>query len=154
MPGTGGKTLGFWSNKNGQALITPEDVEALNALNLYKPNNGWTFPPFRDKTQIKSYLLSATAVNMSWMLSAQLIATELNVRHGFLSGSTIVHVEPSTYVPSGFISIDDIMAKANTALLSGTRAEQEYWKNLLDGLNNNRLWFVCPRPCSIEYPTP
>jgi len=154
MQGTGGKTLGFWSNKNGQALITPEDVEALNALNLYKPNNGWTFPPFRDKTQIKSYLLSATAVNMSWMLSAQLIATELNVRHGFLSGSTIVHVEPSTYVPSGFISIDDIMAKANTALLSGTRAEQEYWKNLLDGLNNNRLWFVCPRPCSIEYPTP
>jgi hypothetical protein len=83
MPGTGGKTLGFWSNKNGQALINSSDVDALNALNLYKPT-GWEYPPFTDKTQIKSYLLSATAVNMSWMLSAQLIATELNVRHGFL----------------------------------------------------------------------
>jgi hypothetical protein len=40
MPGTGGKTLGFWSNKNGQALITSSDVTALNALNLYKPTDG------------------------------------------------------------------------------------------------------------------
>ena len=120
MPGTGGKTLGFWSNKNGQALITSSDVTALNALNLYKPT-GWMYPPFSNdlataKTQIKNYLLSATAVNMSWMLSAQLIATKLNVLHGFLSGSTIVYVGPSTYVPTGFISIDEIMANANTAL--------------------------------------
>jgi len=160
MPGTGGKTLGFWSNKNGQALINSSDVTALNALGLYKPT-GWEYPPFdttyitKARTQIKSYLLSATAVNMSWMLSAQLIATKLNVLHGFLSGSTIVYVGPSTYVPSGFISIDEIMENANTALLNGTpRAEQEYWKNLLDELNNNRLPFVCPGPCSIEYPTP
>jgi hypothetical protein len=157
MPGTGGKTLGFWSNKNGQALINSSDVTELNALNLYKLNG---YPPFdtidltKAKTQIKNYLLSATAVNMSWMLSAQLIATKLNVLHGFLNGSTIVYVEPSTYVPSGFISIDKIMENANTALGGADRAEQEYWKNLLDGLNNNRLQFVCPGPCSIEYPTP
>jgi hypothetical protein len=159
MPGTGGKTLGFWSNKNGQALITSGDLTELNALNLYKPT-GWAYPPFSgdlatEKTQIKSYLLSATAVDMRWMLSAQLIATKLNVLHGFLSGSTIVYVGSSTYVPSGFISIDEIMENANTALLSGTRAEQEYWKNLLDGLNNNWLPFVCTGPCyPIEYPTP
>jgi hypothetical protein len=149
MPGTGGKTLGFWSNKNGQALINSSDVDALNTLNLYKPT-GWEYPQFTDKTQIKSYLLSATAVNMSWMLSAQLIATELNVRHGFLNGSTIVYVGPSTYVLTGFISIKEIMENANSALsaLSGAdRAEQEYWKNLLDGLNNNWLPFVCPEPC-------
>jgi hypothetical protein len=157
MPGTGGRTLGFWSNKNGQALINSSDVKALNALNLYQPNG---YPPFSDdlaraKTQIKNYLLNATAVDMRWMLSAQLIATELNVRHGFLNGSTIVYVGPSTYVPSGFISIDKIMENANTALQSGTRAAQEYWKNLLDGLNNNWLPFVCPEPCyPIEYPTP
>jgi hypothetical protein len=157
MPGTGGKTLGFWSNKNGQALIIASDVTELNALNLYKPT-GWKYPPFnttdptKAKTQIKNYLLSATAVNMSWMLSAQLIATELNVRHGFLSNSTIVYVEPSTYVPSGFISIKEIMENANSALAGTDRAAQEYWKNLLDGLNNNRLQFVCPEPCSIVYP--
>jgi hypothetical protein len=154
MQGTGGKTLGFWSNKNGQTLISSSDVTELNALNLYEPDK-WAYPPFTDKTQIKNYLLNATAVNMKWMLSAQLIATKLNVLHGFLSGSTIVYVGPSTYVPSGFISIDEIMENANTALLSGTRAEQEYWKNLLDGLNNNWLPFVCTGPCyPIEYPTP
>jgi hypothetical protein len=158
MPGTGGKTLGFWSNKNGQALIIDSDVDALNALNLYTPD-GWECPPFsgdlaKEKTQIKNYLLSATAVDMRWMLSAQLIATKLNVLHGFLSNSTIVYVEPSTYVSSGFISIKEIMENAYTAL-GGTRAEQEYWKNLLDGLNNNWLPFVCPEPCyPIEYPTP
>jgi hypothetical protein len=157
MPGTGGKTLGFWSNKNGQALITSDDVTKLNALNLY-PLSGLGYPPFSSvlataKTQIKNYLLSATAVNMSWMLSAQLIATKLNVLHGFLSGSTIVYVGPSTYVPTGFISIDDIMANANSALAGTDRAAQEYWKNLLDGLNNNRLPFVCPGPCyPIVYP--
>jgi hypothetical protein len=154
MPGTGGKTLGFWSNKNGQALITPTDVTELNGLNLYTPDKWAYLSPFSSvlataKTQIKNYLLNATAVDMSWMLSAQLIATKLNVLHGFLSGSTIVYVGPS-----GFISIDEIMENANTALSSGTtRAAQEYWKNLLDGLNNNWLPFVCPGPCyPIVYP--
>jgi uncharacterized repeat protein (TIGR01451 family) len=32
------------------------------------------------------------------------------------------------------------------------RAEQAYWKNLLDNLNNNRLPFVCSGPCAVEYP--
>jgi len=156
--GTGGKTLGFWSNKNGQSLITSDYVTALNELNLYKPT-GWAYPPFSTsslstaRTQIKNYLLNATGKDMRWMLSAQLIATKLNVLHGFLSGSTIVYVGSSTYVPSGFISIDEIMAKANSALSGAGRAEQEYWKNLLDGLNNNRLPFVCTEPCyPIVYP--
>ena len=154
--GTGGKTLGYWANA-GNKLITSDDVAALNALNLHKPS-GWNYPPFSStlttaKSQISSYLLSANAKDMRWMLSAQLIATKLNVLHGSLSGSTIVYVGPSTYVPSGFISIDDIMANANTALSGADRATQEYWKNLLDGLNNNRLPFVCPGPCyPIVYP--
>jgi hypothetical protein len=147
MQGTGGKTIGFWSNKNGQALITPDYISALNALNLYTPK-GWMYPPFADKTQIRNYLLSATAADMRWMLSAQLIATKLNVLHGFLSGSTIVYVGSSSYVPSGFISINEIMENANNALAGTDRAEQEYWKNLLDGLNNNWLPFVCPEPCT------
>lgn len=157
MPGYGGKTLGYWTNKNGQALITSSDVSALKSLNLYKPS-GWNYPPFSDslataKTQIRNYLLSATAKDTRWMLSAQLIATKLNELHGFLSSGTIVYVGSSTYVPTGFISIDNIMNNANTALSGTDRAEQEYWKNLLDGLNNNWLPFVCPSPClPIEYP--
>ena len=157
-PGCGGLTLGFWTNKNGQAAIVASDVPILNALNPFKPA-GWSYPPFSTialntaKSQIKNYLLSATAVDMRWMLSAQLIATQLDVLRGTLRESTIVYVGPSTYVPSGFITIGDIMTKANAALSLGTsaRATQEYWKNLLDGLNNNRLPFVCPTPCAFKY---
>ncbi|MEM0254285.1 MAG: hypothetical protein QXK78_07005 [Candidatus Bathyarchaeia archaeon] len=150
VQGTGGKTLGFWSNKNGQALIDASDVTALNGLNLYRPN-GWNYPPFSEnlvtaKTQIRTYLLSANAKDMRWMLSAQLIATVLNVRHGFLSGSTTVHVDSSSYVPTGFITIDEIIENANGALSGGDRGAQGYWKDLLDGLNNNRLLFVSPSP--------
>lgn len=145
-PGVGGRTLGFWTNKNGQALIDSNDVEALNMLNLYKPN-GWTYPSFSSvldtaKGQIRNYLLKANAKDMRWMLSAQLIATTLNVRHEFLDSNTIVYVGPSSYVPTGFITIGEILDKANMALLGNDRAEQAYWKDLLDGLNNNRFPFV------------
>lgn len=156
-PGYGGKTLGFWTNKNGQALITASDVSALNRLNLYRPNE-WAYPPFSSvlttaKAQIREYLLKANAKDMRWMLSAQLIATTLNVRHGFLSNSTIVYVGPSLYVPTGFITISNILENANKALLGTDRAAQAYWKDLLDGLNNNRLPFVCSEPCyPIVYP--
>lgn len=151
MPGTGGKTLGFWSNKNGQALINSTDVIELNKLNLYKPS-GWTYPKFSSdlataKSQIKNYLLSATAQEMKWMLSAQLIATKLNVLHGFLNPNTII------YIDGKFISIGEIIGNANSALTGTDRTQQEYWKNLLDGVNNNRFYFICDEPCyPITYP--
>jgi hypothetical protein len=152
MCGRGGLTLGFWSNKNGQALITTADVNALNEEPLYTPT-GWAYPPFNGgslnsaKTQIKNYLLSATAVDMRWMLSAQLIATKLDVLHGYLSESTMVYVGTSPYVPfPGFVSIGEIISNADLALGGTDRCEQEYWKNLLDGLNNNRFKFLAPPP--------
>ncbi|MEM3872419.1 MAG: SdrD B-like domain-containing protein, partial [Nitrososphaeria archaeon] len=145
-PGYGGKTIGFWSNKNGQGLITSSDVAALNELKLYKPT-GWTYPPFSEidlataKAQIKNYLLSATAKDMRWMLSAQLIATKLNTLHGFLDPNTIVYINGKS------ISIGTIMDNANSALTGTDRIAQEYWKNLLDGVNNNRFYFICEGPC-------
>jgi hypothetical protein len=146
-PGYGGKTIGFWGSKNRQALITYSDVTALNGLNLYTPN-GWNYPQFdttdlaKAKTQIENYLRNATAVDTSWMLSAQLIATKLNVLHGFLSNETRVYIESS----GTFITIGKIMENAYEALQGADRDAQEYWKNLLDWVNNNWLPFVSPRP--------
>ncbi|MDH7555889.1 MAG: SdrD B-like domain-containing protein [Candidatus Methanosuratincola sp.] len=148
--GYGGKTIGFWSNKNGQALINSGDILALNGLNLYTPS-GWTYPPFTDKTQIRTYLLSANARDMRWMLSAQLVGTMLNTRHG-LDALTLVYVGPSAYVPTGFITIGEIMDSANDALTGNDRGAQGYWKGLLDDINNNRLYFVCEEPCDVVYP--
>ena len=157
-PSMGGKTLGFWSNKNGQALINSSDIPALNALtNLYKPEN-WSYPPFigdlsTEKTQIKNYLLNATAKDMRWMLSAQLIATKLNLLHGFISNSTMLYVGPSSYVPTGFITIGKIVQNAYDALAGNDRVAQTYWKDLLNGINNNWYRYVCPEPCyPITYP--
>jgi hypothetical protein len=147
MPGYGGKTIGFWGSKNGQALINFSDVTELNGLNLYTPN-GWNYPLFnttdlaKAKTQIENYLRNATAVNTSWMLSAQLIATKLNVLHGFLSNETRVYIESS----GTFITIGKIMENAYEALQGADRDAQEYWKNLLDWVNNNWLPLVSPRP--------
>jgi uncharacterized repeat protein (TIGR01451 family) len=153
-PGHGGKTLGYWANA-GNSLIDSSDVGVLNGLNLFRPS-GWPYPPFSSdinttRSQIKNYLLKADAKNMWWMLSAQLIAAILNVRHGYLDGSTLVCVDPPAC--STFMTINDIINGAIGALGSNVpRATQEYWKNLLDKLNNNQLPFVSPEPCPINYP--
>jgi uncharacterized repeat protein (TIGR01451 family) len=145
-PGHGGRTIGYWANA-GNSLIDPSDIEYLNSLNLYPTSWG---PTFSSPDQIRNYLLKANAKNMLWMLSAQLIAAILNVRHGYLDGSTLVCVDPPTC--NTFMTIDDIINNAISALSSGDRSEQEYWKNLLDALNNNWLLFVSPVPCDVEYP--
>jgi uncharacterized repeat protein (TIGR01451 family) len=146
-PGQGGKTIGYWANA-GNSLITDEDITYLNNLDpLYSTSWG---PPFSSPSDIRNYLLKANAKNMLWMLSAQLIATILNVRHVYLDGSTLVCVDPLDCTT--FMTIDDIINNAISALSSGDRSEQEYWKNLLDALNNNWLLFVSPVPCDVEYP--
>jgi uncharacterized repeat protein (TIGR01451 family) len=154
-PGQGGKTIGYWANA-GNSLIDLSDVGVLNGLNLFKPS-GWSYPPFdlsninTARSQIRNYLLSANAKNMWWMLSAQLIATMLNVMHGYLDGSTLVCVDPPAC--TAFMTINDIINGAIGALGSNVpRATQAYWKNLLDLLNNNQLPFVSPEPCPVEYP--
>jgi uncharacterized repeat protein (TIGR01451 family) len=154
-PGQGGRTIGYWANA-GNSLIDSSDVGVLNGLNLFRPS-GWPYPPFDSsnintaRSQIRNYLLSANARNMWWMLSAQLIATILNVRHGYLDGSTLVCVDPPTC--STFMTINDIINGAIGALGSNVpRATQAYWKELLDKLNNNMLPFVSPDPCPVEYP--
>jgi len=158
--GSGGLSHGYWKNP-GNSLITASDVLALNALNLYVPD-GWLYPPFSTsdiavaQAQIKTYLEGNASPAMAWMLSIQLIAAELSTLHG-LDPATILYVrdyeDAATYVPSGFITIADLMDSGNDALASGTSDEQEFWKNLLDALVKNQIQFVCPSPClPIVYP--
>lgn len=86
-----GKTLGFWSNKNGQALITSSDIAALNALNL-KTASG-ADAAFTNAASVKSFLLAGTATNMANMLSVQLAATVLNVLHANFGSSTSIYID-------------------------------------------------------------
>jgi hypothetical protein len=172
----GGLTLGYWSNKNGQGKITGTDLCSLNILNLKKgitsdsnfdPVNGCPAPSNTQvsagKTALKNWLLSATATNMSYMLSAQFAAMNLNVLHNFVSGSAIVYAgtAPAGCTVSGlsglgFISINDLLSGANTELGADgytpagdpERKCQEFKKNALDNANNNKNFIV---PCPTDY---
>src|SRR6266487_4245040 len=158
----GGLTLGFWSNKNGQNLENASDFTFLTGLCLRNATGGnqdFTGSLAANKTALNNWLLSANATNMAYMLSAQLTAMELNVRHGFVNGTKLVYGGDcvKSYFPgsNGFITINDLMTAAATELClhgltpSGNqfRAYQECLKTTLDDANNNKN-FVQSQPCS------
>ena len=166
----GGLTLGFWSNKNGQNLENASDFTFLTGLNLRNATGGnqdFNGTLAQNKTALNTWLLNANATNMAYMLSAQLTAMELSIRHpvsGLPSGSALVYggdcvkgYQQSQQLPgsNGFITINDLMSAANTELgLHGLtpsgnqyRAYQECLKTTLDRANNN-INFVQSQPCS------
>jgi hypothetical protein len=148
----GGLTLGFWSNKNGQALFGSDDLALMVSLNL-RNANGTAFDP-ANYAAFRTWILSATATNMANMLSAQLAAMELNVLNHKVDGTAFIYAPGSLSGGAlGFTTVNALMAEANTSLgtdgytvASGaTRTYQEALKNALDQGNNN-LNFPQPNP--------
>jgi hypothetical protein len=158
----GGLTLGFWSNKNGQTVFNSKstNLTAMQQLNL-RDASGANFDP-TTYTAFRSWLLNADAVNMAYMLSAQLAAMELNVFNGFVNGSSLIYAPGTTSANAfGFATVNAVMSEANTELglhgvtISGGvgdafRAYQEALKNALDKANNN-LNFVQGTPCPFSF---
>lgn len=153
----GGLTLGFWSNKNGQALVGSADLNMLVALNL-RNASGNHFDP-ANYASFRTWLLSANATNMAYMLSAQLAAMELNVFNGNVQGNALIYAPGTASANSlGFATVNAVMAEANTELglhgltvASGAiRTYQEALKNALDRANNN-LNFVQATPCPFSF---
>jgi len=146
---SGGKTLGFWSNKNGKALFGDDDLAAMVTLNL-RSANGTHFDP-ANYAAFKTWLLSAKATNMAYMLSAQLAAMRLNVLNGFVDGNAF-------YIPYAG-TINELIAEADAALAADgytpagdpNRSAQETLKNYLDALNNGAS-VVNPEPCTYTFP--
>jgi SdrD B-like domain len=135
-----GLTLGFWSNKNGQALESASDLCFLNTLNLVN-GAGAAFDPIptgcpsptttqlnNGKAALKSWLLGGTATNMAYMLSVQLTAMELNTLHGqnpadtlFIGANTVsacaaAGVTVTLVNSNGFTTVANLMSAANSAL--------------------------------------
>ncbi len=155
----GGHTLGFWSNRNGQALFGSDDLAAMVALNL-RNANGTAFDP-ASYAAFRTWILNATATNMAYMLSAQLAAMKLNVLNGFVDGNAMIYAPGTNSANAlGFATVDAVMAEANALLgsadplliLSGNpdRPRAEALKNALDKGNNN-LNFVQPTPCAFTF---
>ncbi len=153
----GGLTKGFWTNRNGQALIDASDLDALVALHLVD-YYGDAFDPVT-KEEVKEWLKNAEAVNMAYMLSAQLAAMELNVLNGFVDGSALIYApSANSSNDAGFASVSDIIAEADAELeLHPTTwagdAWRDYQKSLKDALDdaNNDLTFVQAQPCAYTF---
>jgi hypothetical protein len=153
----GGKTLGFWSNKNGQSFIGADDLEVLRDLNL-RDSAGNHFDPATYQA-FRTWLLDANATNMAYMLSAQLAAMKLNVYNDFVDGNALIYA-PGTLSANanGFATVNAIIAEANDSLsldgetLSGhpERSYQEALKNALDKANNNYT-FVQETACPYTF---
>jgi hypothetical protein len=153
----GGHTKGYWTNKNGQGYVDGNDLAMLTSLNL-KNENGSDFNP-SNYSELKTWLSKARAVNMAYMLSAQLTAMELNVYNGFVDGSSLVYAPGATSANSlGFTTINALMAEANSdlaahpvAIVSGAQRDyQTALKDALDSANNNTS-FVQPVACPFNF---
>jgi hypothetical protein len=144
----GGKTLGFWSNKNGATQINDgasvaSELALLTSLNLVN-GDGTAFNP-ASLVSLQTWLLNAKATNMANMLSAQLAAMALNVEALFVVGGAYVYAPGCGTGGSDFITIQNLMNDADAALFangntpagSPDRATQECLKNALDKANNN-----------------
>ena len=150
---SGGRTPGFWSNRNGLdtlmdgGTLTPE-FTLLSTLHL-RDAAGADFDPVT-YPQFRTWLLGSTATNMAYKLSSHLAAMRLNVEAGFVNGNRV-------YAPFGG-TINQLMALADNSLASNPltptghpeRAYQEQLKNYLDALNNGAA-VVSPTPCTRSF---
>lgn len=156
---TGGYTLGYWSNKNGQATLAAYNVAEgevnawqtfLDEYNLVDKVGG-EYDPTIDGA-FRTWLLKADATNMSYMLSVQMAATALNIE-----------IMGADYVGYGvlwngeWVSIADLVMQANALLAAhpetlaedAYRPEAEAYKNLFDALNNNVQMLIPYTPCPV-----
>lgn len=150
---SGGRTPGFWGNRNGAETMGDEggmapELALLSSLHL-RDRNGGNFDP-ASHTNLSSWLRGSTAVNMAYKLSSHLAAMTLNVESGLVDGSV-------TFAPCE-CTIDELLHDANASLglypltMPGhvQRADQGQLKDWLDMLNNGGP-VVSPVPCAYSF---
>ena len=142
LTNTGGLGIGFWSSKNGQAVLNTSNgnltIETYNgstvssvidlnlssmtvadSLNLVKYVNGVasSFDP-TTYAQFRSWLLGATGTDMAYKLSAQLIVTAFDTYYGYVNANSWVDLNQAGLA----ISLSDLNAAyaANGGSLLGT----------------------------------
>lgn len=161
----GGLTMGFWSNKNGNKILTgnsagngatllPAVMTLLNSCQLVNANG--TIHTFTNSYSLfRTWLLGANATNMAYMLSAQLAALKLNVYAGNVDGNAFDLCSHNTVNNLITAACDSMTGPGNQLVLAGnpSRPGQEMLKNCIDAINNNGD--VIPvTPCPFSFPNP
>jgi hypothetical protein len=147
---SGGLTLGFWSNKNGNKLITgnaagtgttllPGVVTLLNSCSMRNANGSiHTFSGSSGGyTDFRNWLLSASATNMAYMLSAQMAALKLDVYFNKVDGGAYDLCSSGTVNQLISSACADLATNGSTLSGNVNRMPQEMWKNCMDAINNN-----------------
>ena len=147
---SGGLTLGFWSNKNGNKLITSDGattgtgknlktdvVTLLNSCQMRNANGTvHTFFATNGYADYKNWLLSANASNMAYMLSAQLAALKLDVYFSKVDGGAFDLCSSMTVNALITTACDQLAMDGYTIAGNPTRVAQEMLKNCIDAINN------------------
>jgi hypothetical protein len=153
---TGGRSIGYWSNKRGGDSITADDLSRLRSLNLRNPN-GSNFDPI-SASQYQSWLTGAGGANAAYRLSEELSALKLNVAHGLDIRSSEVDSAGSILAMTEYANcllgdpIGDcggLLAGQNgsaTAAPGPLRTEQERVKDIIQKIND-RAFFIQAPPC-------
>jgi hypothetical protein len=129
-----GYTMGFWSNKNGTAILNA-NTDTLLAKTGY-PSVSAIQDLFRS---------SANATDMNVMLEAQYVAHLLNVAYkgADYSGTGVL-------IGGVLYKYDDVMADfAALGRKTASRSTLEWYKDFFDGLNNNWFDLVNWGPCTL-----
>jgi hypothetical protein len=153
----GGRTIGFWQNKHGENTFKNDldnggpdvalaaNLAGLSGLNL-RNGSGAHFNP-TSYTQFKSWLKSASASNMQYMLSAQMAATWLNTHNIDRTGDLITSpgflVEWTVGGVTTTQSITAWITAANAALADASGVSQSDlgdYKDLFDAINNDDVF--------------
>jgi hypothetical protein len=101
-------TIGFWTNKNGQAVLQSHDPAwrtLINGLHLRTASGGSftvsTTASFSTAfTSFATWMSGANATNMAYMLSAQLAAMELNGAFEGVSANSLLFLGSGSAINS------------------------------------------------------
>jgi hypothetical protein len=151
---TGGRTLGYQSNKNGQALQTALMFGELTALKLVNANGSdrdFTGSLTQNRSDLNKWLLAGEATNMAYMLSVQLATLKLTVMQGTLDGNSIAYPDGRSLNQIISDANDLLTADQNTKSGNPNRVAQEAIKTLIDNINNNLVEMVKPTPCAFTF---
>lgn len=169
-----GRTLGFWHNNNGSAMLEPHFpawANELNALCLRKSNGDDLVLPTTSHADAHAVLApwltsQSSASNMANMMSVQFTAIYLNTRFGPLSAYTDLHVMWN----GNLVPLQDLFDDANDILCGDgvienghpKFAEASTLKNFFDAMNNSQTfglgipvyaWQVLPPVPAFSYPS-
>lgn len=144
--GSGGLTLGFWSNKNGNKLMTGNAqgsgtsissgvVGLLNSCSL-RNADGSVHTFTSSYSDFRTWLLGATATNMAYMLSAQLAALKLDVYFNFVNAGDFDLCSNETITALINEACGTLGTNGNTTSAGPVRTDQERLKNCIDAINN------------------